>query len=258
MKPKLFDTHAHLDDPRFDEDRPDVLARMEEAGVALCVAVGADMPTSLAALELARRHPQIYCALGVHPHDAKNMAEEDYITIGEGLKDPKAIAWGEIGLDYHYDYSPRDIQRSVFERQLVEATRLGVPVILHIREAHPDMLAILRAQPKLPRCVAHCFSGSWEVAKQYLDLGLYLSFAGPLTFKNAAKLPEVAKKAPIDRILVETDSPYLSPEPLRGRRNEPTNVVYVARKLAEYREMDENSLMLHCWENALAFYGLDG
>lgn len=255
---ELFDTHAHLDDERFDEDRDAVLERMGEHGISRCVLVGADMPSSRRVFALAQEHEGLYCAVGVHPHDAKNILESDYDEMRAMLAHPKAVAWGEIGLDYHYDYSPRDIQRQVFERQLVAAVKLDVPVILHIREAHGDMLSILRAQQKLPRCVAHCYSGSWETAKEYLDLGLFISFAGALTFKNAAKLPQVAQNVPLGRLLIETDCPYLSPEPLRGRRNEPANVRFVAQRLGEIRGISQEELRQALWSNSLAFYGLKG
>lgn len=255
MSPRLFDTHAHLDDPRFDEDRPAVLARMEEAGVDLCVTVGANMATSRAAQGLATGRGGLYFAAGVHPHDAKDWREEDAAELAAMLSDPKGVALGEIGLDFHYDFSPREQQKIAFERQLYEAYRLGKPAILHVREAHGETLATLRAhRAALPAFVVHCYSGSWESAKEYLSLGGMLSFAGPVTFKNAEKPVEVARNIPLDRLLIETDSPYLAPVPVRGRRNEPAFVSHVAGAVAAIRGIPPEALCEAAWDNGVAFF----
>ncbi len=255
----LFDTHAHPNDPRFDGDRDAVLARMREAGM-LCVCVGSDMETSRTSVELARENGFLYAAVGVHPHDAKAFCEQtDAPRLTDWLtREPKAVALGEIGLDYHYDYSPRDVQRDVFARQLDLAYALGKPVVLHIREAHGDALDILRAQgSRLPRCVVHCCSASLESAKVYLSMGCMLAFGGPVTFKNAAQPKEVAAYAPLDRLMIETDSPYLTPEPLRGRRNEPLYVEHVCRCIAALRGMDAQALCDATRENGKRFYGIE-
>ena len=254
----LFDTHAHVNDARFDEDRGAVLERMREAGVTLCVCVGADMESSASGLELARRVPMLYAAVGVHPHDAKRFTEADVPALTEWLeREPKAVALGEIGLDYYYDLSPRGVQRDVFARQLDLAYALGKPVILHIRDAHGDAMDMLRAHKnRLPRCVVHCCSASLESAKVYLSLGCMLSFAGPVTFKRSATPQEVAKYVPLDRLMIETDSPYLAPEPVRGRRNEPGNVAHVCRFIAALRGMDAQALCDATRENGMRFYGI--
>lgn len=254
----LFDTHAHPNDNRFDADREEVLERMRKADM-LCVCVGADMASSASSVELANREPMIYAAVGVHPHDAKSFREEDIATLTRWLNDePKAVALGEIGLDYYYDLSPRDVQKAVFVRQLELAYELDRPVILHIRDAHGDTLDILRAQKnRLPRCVVHCCSASLESAKIYLNLGCMLSFAGPVTLKRSAHLHEVARYAPLDRLMIETDSPYLAPEPVRGRRNEPLNVAHICRFIAALREMDAQTLCDITRENGKWFYGIN-
>ena len=251
----LFDTHAHPTDGRFDSDRAEVIARMRAAHM-LCMCVGADMASSAASVELARRNEGIYAAVGVHPHDAKNFTEEDVPQLTAWLtQEEKVKALGEIGLDYYYDLSPRDVQRDVFARQLEMAYALRMPAILHVRDAHGDTLDVLRAQKdRLPPCVVHCCSASWESAKVYLNLGCMLSFAGPVTFRRSVNLQEVARNVPLDRLMIETDSPYLSPEPVRGRRNEPANVAHICRFLAGLRGMDAQALCDVTRENGKRFY----
>lgn len=253
----LFDTHAHPTDERFDEDRAEVLARMRQAGM-LCMCVGADMPSSAQSVALANENENIYAAVGVHPHDAKNFTEADIPQLTQWLTQEKKVkALGEIGLDYFYDLSPRDVQKAVFERQLELAHTLQKPVILHIRDAHGDTIDILRAhRDRLPHCVIHCCSASWESAKIYLSLGCMISFAGPVTFKKSLHLQEVAKIVPLDRLMIETDSPYLAPEPVRGRRNEPLNVAHICRLIAKLREMDAQTLCNITRENGKRFYGI--
>ncbi len=253
----LFDTHAHPTDGRFDSDRDDVLARMREGGM-LCVCVGADMESSAQSVELAKREPMIYATVGVHPHDAKTFTEADVPVLTNWLtNEPKVVALGEIGLDYYYDLSPRDVQKDVFSRQLDLAYELGKPVVLHIRDAHGDTIDMLRAhQNRLPHCVVHCCSASWESAKIYLSLGCMISFAGPVTLARSVNLHEVAKNVPIDRLMIETDSPYLAPEPVRGRRNEPVCVEHICRFIANLREMDAQELCDITRENGKRFYGI--
>ena len=251
---RVFDTHCHYDDERFDEDREEAYQRMLDAQVARCVCVGSDLPSSQRCMDFAAAHEGAFAAVGVHPHEAKD-APEDYLdTISEMLKAPKVVALGEIGLDYYYDLSPRDMQKRVMAEQVALAVRLDVPVIFHIRDAHGDMVDFFRAQKKLPQGIIHCFSGSPEIAREYVRMGFYISFAGPLTFKKAPHLQAAAQEVPMDRLLVETDSPYLSPEPKRGRRNEPAHVVYTLAKLAELRGLPVEEMAQITWENACRLY----
>ncbi|MBQ6804832.1 MAG: TatD family hydrolase [Clostridia bacterium] len=253
----VFDTHCHLDDEKFNEDREECYARMLENGVGRCVCVGSDLPSSRRSLDYAQAHAGVFAAAGVHPHEAKD-APDDYLSrLEKMLAEEKCVALGEIGLDYYYDFSPRDIQKKVMAEQMELALRLNKPVIFHIRDAHGDMVDFFRAQKQLPKGIIHCFSGSAETAKEYVKMGFYISFAGPLTFKKAPNLWEAARVVPLDRLLVETDSPYLSPEPRRGRRNEPANVVYVMKKLAELREIPEEEMAKITWENACRIYELE-
>ena len=252
---ELFDSHCHLEDERFQGEVEDVLARMAEAGVNRCILASSDMPTGTKIVGLADQYPQVYGMVGFHPHEASQFREEDLEQMAQWLKHDKIVGVGEIGLDYYYDHSPRDVQRQVLERQLDFALEQNVPVAFHIRDAHGDTLDMFsRRKGRLPEGVLHCFSGSLECARQYLDMGFYLSFAGPVTFKNAAKLQEVAKYCPIDRLLVETDSPYLAPVPLRGQRNEPANVRYVAQMVAELKGMATEQLARHAFENTCRLY----
>lgn len=254
FSPRCFDSHAHLDDPRFDEDRPELLAQMRDQGV-LCTCIGSNMPTSRAAVALAEAHDGLWAATAVHPHDAKDFADADVQQLREWARLPKVVAIGEIGLDYYYDLSPRPVQREVFAQQLDLAAEIDMPVVLHIRDAHGDVTDMLRARRgHLPAFVVHCFSGSWESAKIYLDMGAMISFAGPVTFKKSLHLQEVARKVPAERLMIETDSPYLSPEPVRGRRNNPCHVAHVADFVAALRGIPAEDLAQATVSNALRFY----
>lgn len=256
---RLFDTHCHINDERFDSDRDETIARMRQAGVELALVVGDASQERQTAFELAETHDFLYAATGLHPHDAACWGDEVSERIACWMAHPKAAALGEIGLDYHYDLSPRDRQREAFDAQLELAYRLGKPVILHIREAHGEATELLMARfraGRLPRGVMHCYTGSWESAKQYLSMGLYISFSGAVTFKNAPKLWEVAEKMPLDRLLVETDCPYMAPVPMRGQRNEPAFVQYTARRVADLRGMNADELALCALENAKRLFGL--
>jgi TatD DNase family protein len=231
---RLFDTHAHLLSERFDEDREAVIAALPGQGVVGMLEIGCTAQDSRKAVSLAESADYIWAAIGVHPHESAE-AEPDYIERLEALAaTPRAVAIGEIGLDYHYDFSPRDVQRQVFERQLALAQRLGLPVIIHMREATQDTLAMLREHKGLAG-VMHCFSGSAETAEICLGLGLHVSFTGSVTFRNARKVVDAAAMVPPDRLMAETDCPYLAPEPVRGRRNDPSNVRYVIEKLAQIK-----------------------
>ena len=232
----LIDSHTHLDDLRYDTDRAHVLQRAEDAGIEAMVTIGCDLATSRAAVELAQAHPTIFATIGVHPHEAKEIGEGWYDSFRSLARHPKVVAYGEIGLDYHYDHSPREIQRERFREQVYLARELGLPLIIHTREAQEDTVTILMEEGAAEvGGVFHCFSGDAWLAKDALDLGFYLSFSGVLTFKNATMLRDIAKTVPLDRLMVETDCPYLAPVPYRGKRNEPAYVQYVAETLAQVR-----------------------
>ncbi len=257
MDAVYFDSHAHLDDPRFDEDREAVLADMRESGV-LAVCVGSNMPTSAGALAVAEAHDGLWAAVAVHPHDAKDFTDADIDQLTQWAQRPKVKAIGEIGLDYYYDLSPREVQREVFARQLELAVQLGLPAILHIRDAHGDVTDMLRARRgSLPPFVVHCFSGSWESAKGYMDMGAMVSLAGPVSFKKAVNLHEVARNVPLDRLMIETDSPYLSPEPVRGKRNDPRHVAHVAAAVAALRGEPVEVIARATLDNAKRFYRIE-
>jgi len=253
----LFDSHCHLEDERFQDDRAEVMARMQDAGVRRCILAGSDMDSSQRIVNLTREHANVFGVVGVHPHEAKSWTEDCAQKIADWQKEERIVGVGEIGLDYYYDFSPRDVQREVFVRQLVLAHELHAPVSFHIRDAHGDVLSILREhRSELPAGVIHCCSASVETAREYLDMGFYISFAGPLTFKNANKLLDVAAYVPLDRILVETDSPYLAPVPMRGRRNEPAYVQYVAQKVAELRGLTAEEAADIAARNTCRLFGI--
>jgi len=257
---RLFDTHCHITDERFDGDRAAVIERMRAAGVERALLVGDGSKEEQPAFALAEEYDWMWAATGVHPHDASRWDEASRRRVEAWMAHPKAVALGEIGLDYHYDLSPRDAQRQAFDDQLDMARRLDKPVILHIREAHGDATDMLTARwraGRLPRGVMHCYTGSWESAKQYLAMGLYISFSGAITFKNAPKLSEVARNMPLDRLLVETDCPYMAPVPMRGQRNEPAFVAYTARKVAQIRGMDADELAYAAMENGRRLFGVE-
>jgi TatD DNase family protein len=227
----LVDSHCHLDDPQFDADRDAVIRRALDAGVGRILAIGSGPPDLEAGIRLAEAWPHILASVGIHPHDAAKAAEPIFERFSELLAHPKVVAIGEIGLDYHYDFSPREVQREVFARQLAMARK---PVVIHTREAWDDTLRLIREHPGVTG-VFHCFSGGPEEAEQVLSMGFYISFAGVVTFPKALRVQEAARRVPSDRLLVETDAPYLAPVPRRGKRNEPAFVLDTARRLAELR-----------------------
>jgi TatD DNase family protein len=235
---KLIDSHCHLDSGQFDVDREAVIERALAAGVEHMVAIGTgEGPPDLeAGIRLADRHPFFYATVGVHPHDAAKAGDETFLKLRELLTHPKVVALGEIGLDYHYDHSPRDVQHAVFAEQMRLARDARKPIVIHTREAWDDTLALLSKHwaPELGG-IMHCFSGGPEEARQALDLGFHLSFGGIVTFPKALAIQEAARRTPADRILIETDAPYLAPVPKRGKRNEPAYIVETVRKLAELR-----------------------
>ncbi|MGE5484200.1 MAG: TatD family hydrolase [Ignavibacteriales bacterium] len=232
----LIDSHAHVDLPDYDSDREEVMERAAAAGVCAIVNVGFNRASSARALELARTHPAVYCAAGVHPHDAKEFTARELDSYRSMLAGPKTVAVGEIGLDFYRDLSPRESQREVFRTFIRLAREVRKPVIVHDRDAHDEVLEILKKEKaREVGGVMHCFSGDWPMARECLNMGFLISFAGPLTYRGSTRLAEVARMAPRDMIMVETDCPYLTPQPFRGKRNEPAFVVKVAEELARVR-----------------------
>ena len=253
----LFDTHCHLDDEKFDADRDQVLSRCLEHGITHCLVAGSDVASSQACVDLATQHSWIYAAVGVHPHVAQNVQPEYLTELRALAQDARVVAIGETGLDYYYDNSPREVQKERLIEQLELATELGKPVILHVREAHGDMQQLLSQRgTDHPGGIIHCFTGSLESAQHYISLGYYISFAGALTYKNADRLRRVAGRLPLERLLIETDSPYLSPVPLRGRRNEPHHVRFVCAALAQAHGLDTQEVADITRRNALKLFGL--
>jgi TatD DNase family protein len=248
----LIDTHTHLDDARYNEDREAVIARARAAGVERFLTIGCDLATSQSAVALAEHYPFIYASIGVHPHEVKHIRDDWYDEFRCLAKNQKVVAYGEIGLDYHYNHSSPKEQRDRFREQIQLACELTLPIIIHTREAQEDTIAILREEKASEvGGVFHCFSGDAWLAKEALNLGFYLSFSGILTFQNATALREIAKNTPLDRVLVETDCPYLTPVPYRGKRNEPAYVSQVAKQLAVlHPELSLEEIQERTTENA--------
>jgi TatD DNase family protein len=247
----LFDTHTHLNAEQFEEDYKEVIERASEAGVSRMVVVGFDRPTIARAIELIELYDELYASVGWHPVDAIDMTDNDLAWIESLAKHPKVVALGEMGLDYHWDKSPAEIQKKVFRVQIQLAKRLNLPIIIHNREATMDIIQILDEEgAKDVGGIMHCFSADWEAAKKCLDLNFHISFGGPVTFKNAEETREVAKKIPLDRLLIETDCPFLSPHPFRGKRNEPARVRLIAEQLAELKGLSLEELGLITTQNA--------
>jgi TatD DNase family protein len=251
----LVDSHCHLDDAQFDPDREDVIARACAAGVETLVAVGTGSgpPDLEAGVRLADAHPNMYATVGVHPHDAAKATPETFERLRDLLSHPKVLSVGEIGLDYHYDFSPRETQRDVFEKQIALAREVGKPVVIHTREAWEDTLRLLQGTEG---GIMHCFSGGPAEAEQALRLGFFISFAGMLTFPKATAIQEAARMVPRDRLLIETDAPYLAPVPHRGRRNEPAFIIGTARKLAELRGETPEEIASATTANFRRLFGL--
>ncbi len=255
----LIDSHAHLDDKKFDRDRELIIKNLKSNNVELVINNGADLQTSIASVALAQKYDNIYATVGVHPHSAKEMDESTIEILRSFTKRDKVLAIGEIGLDFHYDNSPRDVQRFWFRRQLELALEESMPVTIHSREANQETFDILKEfAEKGLRGVLHCYSGSAELAREYVKLGFYISLAGPVTFKNARVSHEVAKAVPLDRLLIETDSPYLAPEPFRGKRNEPFYVRYVGKTVADLRGIDYEDLVRATNANVKELFGIKG
>ncbi len=251
----FFDTHAHYDDEAFDADREELLAAMPENGVGLILNPGCDVKSSERALALARRFGHVYAAVGIHPEELSGLREGDLERIAELAKDPRCRAIGEIGLDYYWDAGRKEEQKALFIRQLELAMERDLPVIVHDREAHGDCLEIVSRFERL-RGVFHCYSGSAEMAEQLLRRGWYLGFDGPVTYKNARKALEVLAICPPERMLIETDSPYLSPVPMRGKRNDSRNLQYVVRKIAEIKGMTEQQVAAVTEENGRRLFAI--
>ncbi|MGP4082795.1 TatD family hydrolase [Pseudalkalibacillus sp. R45] len=253
----LFDTHAHLNAVQFDEDREEVIQRALDEGVSHIVVVGFDRDTIKGAMDLAEGYDFIYAAVGWHPVDAIDMTEEDLKWIEELASHPKVVALGEMGLDYHWDKSPKDIQMDVFRKQIQLAKKVDLPIVIHNREATEDVVRILEEEnAEEVGGIMHCYSGSLEIAKRCLDMNFYISFGGPVTFKNAKKPKEVAVEIPMDRILIETDCPFLSPHPLRGKRNESSYVKYIAEQIADLKGMSVEEFAQKTSDNAFRLFGI--
>jgi len=250
-----FDTHAHYENNRYNEDRDELLSSMPGAGVSLILNAACCLESSKFGLELADRYTFVYSSVGCHPHDSKDMTDDVLSEFEKLLAHPKAVAVGEIGLDFHYDFSPRDVQKRRFREQLELARLVKKPVIIHMREATQETLDIIRDFRDLSG-VFHCFPGSWETAKILLDMGWYLSYTGVITFKNARKALEVIEKMPSDRLMLETDCPYMAPEPMRGRRNSSLYLPYIAEKVAEIMGITKEEAAAITKENGRRLFGI--
>lgn len=254
----LFDTHVHLNDDQFKEDIEEVIKRAQEAGVSNMVVVGFDRATITRAMELIEKYDFIYASIGWHPVDAIDMLDEDLAWIEELSSHPKVVAIGEMGLDYHWDKSPRDIQKEVFRKQIRLAKKVNLPIVIHNREATADIVDILKEEhAESVGGIMHCYSGSPEVAKECLDMNFYISLGGPVTFKNAKKPKEVAVEVPLDKLLIETDCPYLAPHPYRGKRNEPAYVKLVAEQIAELKGLTFEEVAVATNQNARKLFGIN-
>lgn len=253
----LFDTHAHLNADQFADDAKEVIERAQQEGVSHIVVVGFDEKTINGALELADKYDFIYASIGWHPVDAVDMKDEHLIWL-EGLAShPKVVALGEMGLDYYWDKSPKEIQKEVFRKQIQLAKKVNLPIIIHNRDAHEDIVKILKEENACEvGGIMHCFGSSLEIARQCIDMNFYISFGGPVTFKNAKRPKEVVKELPLDRLLIETDCPYLAPHPYRGKRNEPSYVKLVAEAIAELKGLTYNEVVEKTNQNAKRVFSI--
>ncbi|MCY7467518.1 TatD family hydrolase [Bacillus safensis] len=247
----LFDTHAHLNAEQYNEDLEQVIERAKSEKVEKIVVVGFDRPTITRAMELIEEYDFIYAAIGWHPVDAIDMTDEDLAWIKDLSQHEKVVAIGEMGLDYYWDKSPKDVQKEVFRRQIALAKEVNLPIVIHNRDATEDVVTILKEEGAAEvGGIMHCFTGSLETAKACMEMNFYISFGGPVTFKNAKKPKEVVKEIPRDKLLIETDCPYLTPVPFRGKRNEPSYVKYIAEQIAELREISFEELAELTTKNA--------
>ena len=254
MYSNIFDTHAHYDDSRFDGDRDELISSLADKGVSCIINCGCDLKSSLTTLSLAEKYDCIYAAVGFHAHEADEATEYDLEKIKKLYENEKVVAVGEIGLDYHYDFSPREIQLEIFEKQLALAAELDLPVIVHDREAHEDTMNLLKKYR--PKGVVHCFSGSAEMAKEIVKLGMYIGIGGAVTFKNAKKPVEVVQTISLERLLLETDAPYMTPVPFRGQRCDSSFIAYTAEKIGEIKAIDVQSLIDECNNNAKLLFNI--
>jgi len=254
----LFDTHVHLNAEQFSEDLLEVIQRAEAEGVERMVVVGFDRPTITRAMELIEEYEFIYASIGWHPVDAIDMIDEDLIWIEELAKHPKVVALGEMGLDYYWDKSPKDIQQEVFRKQIRLAKKINLPIVIHNRDATSDIVTILKEENAAEvGGIMHCFSGSVEIAKECVEMNFYISLGGPVTFKNAKKPKEVAELIPLEKLLIETDCPYLAPHPHRGKRNEPGYVKLVAQEIAQLKGITFEEVAQATTENANKLFGIN-
>ncbi len=253
----IFESHAHYDDSRFGPDREAVIKKLKETGIGCIINVGSSMNSSRVSLEMAKKYDMVYSSVGVHPHDVQEMKESDLEVLLAMTAYDKIVAIGEIGLDYYYDNAPREIQKLWFREQLKLAVELDLPVIIHSREASEDTYDILfENNAHSVGGVIHCFSGSAEMARRYTDLGYYIGIGGVVTFKNAKKLVEVVKEVPLSRILVETDAPYLTPEPHRGKRNDSSFIPHIIEKIAEIKGLTKEEVETATWENGRRLFAV--
>ncbi|MBM7650315.1 TatD DNase family protein [Bacillus ectoiniformans] len=253
----LFDTHVHLNADQYSEDVEEVIQRAQEAGVSRMVVVGFDRSTIQKAMELVETYDFLYASVGWHPVDAIDMTDEDLEWLEELANHPKVVALGEMGLDYHWDKSPHDIQKEVFRKQIRLAKKVKLPIVIHNREATQDIVDILREEEaSTVGGIMHCFSGSAEIARECIEMNFYISLGGPVTFKNAKKPKEVAVSVPLDKLLIETDCPYLAPHPYRGKRNEPAYVQLVAEEIAELKGISYEEVAKATTDNALRLFNI--
>lgn len=254
----LVDTHAHIDTEDFDSDRDQVYARAIESGVAAIINASFDMASSRRSVALAGRYRGVYALVGIHPHDAGGVPEDYLEELSLLARDPSVLALGEMGLDYYRDLSPREVQQRVFREQLALARELALPVVIHDRDAHGDVMEILRKDGVPERGgIMHCYSGSWDMARECMRMGFYISIAGPVTYPNSKRLKDIVARLPLERILTETDCPYLAPQVHRGKRNEPSYVRYVAEEIARIREMDVNLFAAAAAANAAEIFNFN-
>jgi TatD DNase family protein len=253
---KIFDTHAHLLDTQFDNDRNELIPALPQAGVAGFLEACVEVSDIAKISALVMLYDHVFGSAGIHPHSADTATESNLLSVERALSGDKIVAVGEIGLDYHYDFSPRDRQRDAFAKQLDIAIGANKPVIIHDREAHGDTMALLSERKGRLRGVLHCYSGSYEDAVRYVDMGFYIAFGGALTFKNAKKQREIAEKLPLERLVVETDCPYMTPEPHRGERNDPRRILLTLEMLAKVRRISPEEAAVATFENAMALYGI--
>ena len=253
----LIDSHAHLEMPEFKRDLEAVIQRAQDSGVGYIFTVGTEKRDWKRTLEIANSHPSIYVILGVHPHNAKEIDDKTYPILRELCRDRKVKGYGEIGLDFFRNLSPRDVQLKRFREQVGLAKELQLPIVVHDREAHQETLEILKTE-KAEECggIIHCFSGDYEMAKECIDMGFFISIPGSITFKNAERFREIVKRLPLESLLVETDAPFITPEPFRGKRNEPSYVKYTAQKVAEIKKVSFEKVAEVTTENALQIFKL--